>query len=551
MFLVKILFWWSALICPINAIALISLESLHFSNGKDLFNYNLMDGVYSENISVNKSTAEFKKLVQYQAIYQEGLNLKFSCDYQGNFRYPSSRSETNAKRSVASTLQYLGLDLSLKAIVEYSKLLDLSSTEFDNIVENLLQNNCSQNLSVVSIKLLRNKFHYYYQKGTGITLPSVKDNEFFSSNFRKLTNSLQAKENEFNITLKNFRAFCSWGGDTDDYRLMAPYISNPFLMSIVFNHLLEKETMWDNLSKSIFYQKKTDAVRVACDDLLCRKHAEKEFTTLFPRMLGSTNLNSDLENLYCGHFQHQTYREQNSIEQIKTWIKQQRLEDPYLEVFQFLSLYTGVPDLLIASETYQQVQKEINRAIELKWQHWAESKANQLVSDLLYEEPLQIDLVTKRNSDQIKKGEFELEFQYTQGELDRVLRETDKIYATFYLEFPRSYLGWIRKAYLIANNQSRYAEKEALHEKFAAYIKIQLDAKKEHFLIPMWNENMSKIMASELISQLSFYNGSRFKELGHDKMKVPVKLRYGLFALKYLRGRFKEKYRSSSLTYGH
>lgn len=552
------LFYWVIFIFPFHANALIGLENLQYIQGNELFNYNLLDRDSQTSITNisnktkrKKSTsdseklqsAELVKIRDYQKLYNEAEKLKLTCDYRSDYRYANMRQEANARRSVVSTLQYLGLDISLKAIVKYSKLLDLSKDEFDNIVENLLQNNCSQNISVFSIKLLRKKFYYYYhnEDAADFKLPSVKDNQFFAANFQRLTNSIQAKKKEFNLTLKNFRAFCSWGGDTDDYRLLAPYVANPYIMSFVYDHLKQKKIR----------PKKKEAVRVACDDLLCRRHEKRKFQKLFPRMIGSTDLYADLENLYCGHFRHQTYVTKGNVQQVNEWVKDQSLEDPYLETFQFIALYTGVPDLLIATDKYQQIGQEVLKAINNDWDQWAKSKSDQFVSDLLYEGPLQIDLMSKAVSDQVRQGDFNFELKYTLGELDRVLNLTDKIQATMYLEFPRSYLRWLRSAYLKANNLSRYAKKEALEQKASLYFASQLEQKSQIFLIPMWSENLPKMLAKELIAQLSNYNGSRLDELGHDLVKIPVKLRYGLFALKYLRKRFKEKYRSSSLTYGH
>jgi hypothetical protein len=535
-----------------QAKALIPLEGLILGNVKDIQQYDPLQGVFSRYTMVDPDKMdeqELKRLQEYVGLFRQGANLKFACEYRDYYTYATQWDEANARRSIAATLQYVGLDISMRAIIEYSKKLELSEDEFKNIVDNLLENTCSKNISVYSIRLLRNNFFHLYNTSTNFQLPSIKNSPYFPENVKKLTNSIQAKENEMNLTLKNFRAFCSWGGDTDDYRLMAPYVSNPFIMSLVFNHLLRRNILWDTQMRTLTFEDNEDSVQVACEDLICRNKDEVRFNRLFPRMVGTTDLYGDLETLYCGHFRNESYRPGNPVDKINKWVKAQTIEDPYLEVLQFLSLYTGIPDALISSVKYKDLIKSLRESFDLRWQKWASLKTNQFVSDLLYEESLHIDLVPMAKSIEIKKGDFQLVFDYTLGELDRVLDVNDKIHSTFHLEFPRSYLKWLRRSFILANNVSDFTKMNSLMEKVTTYINFQLEAKKKLFLIPMWNEKMGTILAREMVSQLTSYKGMYFNDFGHEKMKIPVKFRYGLFALQYLRNRFKEKYRTTPLTF--
>ncbi len=535
-----------------SAFALVPLEGLIYGDVKDIKQFDPLSGVFSDTAVVDKSLindVERKKLEEYMGLYRQGTNLQFSCKNSNRIRYLNSWKESVAKRSIVSTLQYIGLDYSMRAIIEYMKKLEYTKDEFDNVVKNLVNNTCSKNLSIYSLKLLRNNFHHLYDTETGFNIPTIEKSPYFTKMIRKKTNSRKAKQNEFNFALKNFRAFCSWGGDTDDYRMLVPYLNNPFVMSYIYNHILNRQISWNDKGKFITYKKKKHSVKVVCEDLICRKTSDVVFSQKFPKMIGSTDIKVDLENLYCKHFNTVDYKYKNQIPQIKKWQKSQSMEEPILEAMNFVAMVTGVPDLLISSEKYTDLLASLRDNIDSRWKHWAVSKNEQFVVDLLYEESLNIDLVPMAKSEEVYKGNFQLKFDFTLGEIDRVLEVVDKVTAKFHLEFPKSYLRWVRNDYVKKSNISDHAALKHLEDKVKTYINIQLATKSDLFLIPLWNEKMGEIITKELIEQITTYKGSFFKDFSHKKVKIPIKFRFGLFALKYLNEKFKAKYRSKALTF--
>ena len=164
------IFFSLTLACSFKAIALVPLQGLIYGDVRDTKQYDPLSGVFSQDAISNPdqvNSVEETKFQEYIGLYKDGANLKNSCEQGSIFQYDSPWKEATAKRSIVSTLQYIGLDISLKAIVEYAKLLELPKENFDNIVENLITNTCSKNLSVYSIKLLRNNFKHYYENNTG------------------------------------------------------------------------------------------------------------------------------------------------------------------------------------------------------------------------------------------------------------------------------------------------------------------------------------------------------------------------------------------------
>ncbi|MEX0797988.1 MAG: hypothetical protein WEB87_02835 [Bacteriovoracaceae bacterium] len=531
--------------------ALAPLQGLVKGDAQDIGQYDPLENILTRQFVSDKkpiNKREKEKLELYKGAFKQGANLVNTCAVERFYTYPAFWAEESAKRSVAATLQYIGLDYATRAIVEYTKAFKLESKEFDNMVSNLVVNNCSENISVFSKKLLKNNFYHLKEKRTSFKLPNLEGSPYFSAQNIKRSSSFEVKRREFNFALKNFKAFCSWDGNVDNYGLLAPYLRNPFVMSKVFNHLTQKKTAWDPEREAVVLKKNDDAVLVACEDLLCRRRNFPTFNQIFPRMVGSSGVDDDLNVLYCNHFKETSLKAKNAGPTIRDWIQKQTLEESVLEPMNFLALMTGVPDLYFSADKHADLIGLLSNTVERRWDEWAEAKTGQLIVDLLYEESLFVDLAP---STELAKssGQLGLVFDFTMGELDRELKVVDKISSVFRLEFPKSYLSWLRREYVQANNKSDFEKMKRLGEKFEIYVDLLLKEKESLFLIPLWNEKFSSIIAKDLLERLTRYGGSYFNDLSHEVVKVPVRFRFGLFALKYLRDRFKTKYPSQALTF--
>jgi hypothetical protein len=534
------------------ALGLAPLEGIVYGDISDVRQYDPLRGLFNSSIvyeNKNFSDAQVEKIEKYKALHDQALNLKFSCDQERFYTYESVWKEALAKRSVVSTLQYIGLDITTKAIVKYAKNFNVGESEFINLVRNLIENNCSKNISVFSKKLLRdNLYRLYDSDKIDFTFPSLTDSPYFTQNVIDITNSRNNKRKEFNYALKNFRAFCSWGGDTENYRLLAPYLNNPILMSYVFNHLLRREIEWDTKETKVYLNESDKTAQVACEDLICRRRNFAGFNKLFPRMVGSSSLEDDLKILYCQHFQDVTYNSFGLNGKLKKWVNEKEIAESIIEPMNVVSFITGVPDLFVGAYKYNEIQKAFNSTIEYRWNEWAKNKSSQLITELLYEESLFVDLVTKDNYANAKLGNFKLTFDYTVGEIDRTIEDTDKISSYFNLVFPKSYLKWIRDSYVLANNISDVQAMERVQANFETYIDVQLKEKRKYFTTKLWSSDFKKILAKNLIDQLTNYQGTYFSDFDKEKVKIPIEFRFGMFALRYIREKYQSAYKSTNLT---
>src|SRR5690606_16483921 len=143
-----------------NALALIPIEGLILGNVKDIRQFDPLEGFLT--LNPLSFSSEETRLKEYYGLYKEGKNLTLSCDSRGISRYESPWKRARALSSVASTLQYIGLNTTIKAIADYAKLLNISKVEYENLSENIVNNYCSNNLTVYSKKLIRKNLSYEF-----------------------------------------------------------------------------------------------------------------------------------------------------------------------------------------------------------------------------------------------------------------------------------------------------------------------------------------------------------------------------------------------------
>ena len=83
--------------------------------------------------------------------------------------------------------------------------------------------------------------------------------------------------------------------------------------------------------------------------------------------------------------------------------------------------------------------------------------------------------------------------------MDRELLVVDKISSMFNLNFPKSYLRWIRDDYIKKNNISDYVGIKVLKQKLASNINLQLSAKKKLFLIQRFSHILGLLNQNKLL----------------------------------------------------
>ncbi len=480
---------------------------------------------------------ENRKVKVYHSTYHRGQELHESCGYLGAITYATPWQETQARRTIVATLQYLGLDMAVKAIGTYAKDLQVSEAEYRQLATNLVRNYCSKNITVYSLRLLEESLKHYYANPVPASMPSVATSPFASAAVKNKTQTPEARSREFEQVIKNFRALCSWGGDVDDYRMLAPYLSNRYIMAFVMNNLAGISYQLPDASREVRRVWDDRTVQVACTDLICRRESPQAFQRIFPLSLGSTGVATDVAKQYCQHFRMQGYSNLRTLPEVKGWVKAQELESPIFETSMFLSLLTGVPDLVFGADAYQDIPLLVKSSIDDRWNRWAKVVLETFSRSLFYEESLKVRVDPRTDRLSLRTDGFGVNVNVTLGELDRLLRDTDKLKLSFDLDLSKNFFRSLRTRWTALAREVDTDGQEALKKEIAAFVELQLQQKRRYFTQSIWNENFSYLIAEELISQALRYEGPLFESYADRMLKVPIKFSYGLFALSYLRNR--------------
>jgi hypothetical protein len=486
----------------------------------------------------DKSQAgENTKLRLYQSTFDSGVLLKESCNLFAPPAYSSSWMEKQAKRSMVATVQYLGLDTSVKAIGAYAKKFELSDEAFSQLSKNLVQNYCSKNITVYSIKRLEQALAYYFKNPQMNIIPSVEGSPFMTPLYKSTSEANSGRSNEFDQAINNFKSFCSWGGDVADYRMMVPYLNNSFIMAFIIKNMSGVQDKFDSKLLKTTQAPSSDTAQVACNDLICRKVSFSDFKQSFPRSIGSTGLYTDLAKLYCHHFKFQDYSSTNTVPVVKKWIKKMELEDPIFETNFFISLMTGVPDAIFGVENYQDLANIARSSIDVRWSKWSSDILKSFSRDMLFEESLRIKAEPRRDTAAIRTEGFMLDFSVTLGEMDRIVDETDKLALSFDLKLSKNYIRQIRSKWVELSNNIDEEGRTKFRDQISKYLDLQLKEKEKYFRQKMWNEEFSRLIVEELVEQFLAYKGPMFDSYQDEMIKVPVRFSYGIFAISYLRYR--------------
>lgn len=524
------LFLWNA-----KSFALTPVEGILLGEADQEVQTDPLSLVFTDMYSTAKDT-NYKKIKNYQGRLFSGKFFAESCNILGPSTYSTTWREAQAKRSTVAALQYIGLDTTIKAIGAYAKNLQIGENEYGNLVHNVMKQYCSENVTVMSLKTIKSSLEYYYQNPDPNIIPSVENSPYVTDAFKSGSMSPETRAKEFQYAIRNFRAFCSWGGDAEDYRMLPPYLKNPFIMIYVSRNMGGFRYTWDEKSESMSWVKADDTARVVCKDLICRVVPRPEFRKYFPTSTGSTGLISDLNKLYCQHFRLLDYDQKKTIPEVKVWIKGLEIEESILETSFFVSLMTGVPDPFMIQKKYSDIPAVVKSSVDERWTKWSRDSLTSFSRDLLFEDSLRVKAMPRRNLAEIKDGLL-IDFHVTLGEMDRIMRNNDKISMNFDFKLSKNWVrSLITRFNIISTNLDVDGEK-AFKEEISRYIDLQLKTKEKIFTQKLWNDEFSSLITDELLAQVLSYKGKYFESYGDEMITVPVRFSYGIFALSYLRYR--------------
>jgi hypothetical protein len=526
--------------------ALIPIEGLLQGRIEEDLQFDPLSTVFQIDPETSAGSRSLHK--RYQSHYLDSQRLKISCEYIGKSDYTTPTVQTQALRSVVGTLQYLGLDLAVKSIAQLSQAIQMEEAVYQKMIENLTQSSCSPNMTVYGLKLIKQNLLLEFAKPSG-TLPMFPAMPLGSKALAYKASSLEARERELHHSLQIFRSLCSWGGDTDDYRLLPPLLNNSLVMSWVFRHLEAKQIKWnEETNEASISSDPKSTIQVLCTDLICRRVSNADFYRLFPRSIGATDIGVDLKRMWCQHFRDQTIKASSEQHpKIREWAKSIDPEEEHMMTSHMLSLITGVSDLILISKNYQDLNKDLRSGIDERWSVWAGTALSRFSRDMLFEESLEISVVPLRDLTEIRQNRFAIDFNITMGELDKILHQKDKLGLTMSLNLSKNWLYWVKREWSVVLKKSDPVLRDEFISQIAAQLKVQIDKKKKYFKTPLFGDGLEELVANELIEQIFLYEGRMFSSLEDKMMKIPIRFHYGMFALSYMRYKAELKVKGQAL----
>ncbi len=526
------------LILPISkGHALASIESLVLGNFYENYSENITDPlnyIFNRENSLNGKNFEDKReLALYRGFYEEGKNIVNYCKENRDIHYATEWHKLQVKRSLLSEIQYIGLDITSRALPQYAKALEFTKEEYTNLVDGLLGNYCSANLSVIGLKELKNNMLVKFEKENNFRLPTVTGNTYFPDNIDSYYPQKSALENEFKFTIKLFQSICSWSGNPTNPGLMVPILKNPALMGFFFRQMDNQTIDWKELDNSLFIKEDQKTVQVWCENLICRKTNRENFYEKVYYSVGGTNLSEDLKRLYCQEFATVDYLPSENDEKLAKIMNTITFDEENFINGQFIALLTGVPDFLLRANKFSSGEDILRSSIDYIWSKWAKSQSEKLSNELYFEEPLTLELVNRNLYFKPLKPEFKVSFDINLGEFDRINQRNGKIHVGFKIHIQNIFLHYVRDS-LINLNLKNVSEKELILKRFKLQINKDLSEARDKFIIPPWKGDLESLIVNELAEELIEVPNKYFTLDKKGVSLINIEVNYGLFALKYI-----------------
>lgn len=533
-----------SLLISLKVYALAPVESLILGNFSDTYKENETDPLFyvfahSTNLKPDDLKALQKSLALYRGFYEEGKNLEKECKSPTKMEYLTYLEKRQMIRSMMATVQYIALDLSSRAIPNYAKYFEFTREEYSNLVDGMVGNYCSTNLSVISKKELKNNLMLKFDKDNSYALPSVAKNPLFPKTLQTYVPERAARENEFKYTVKIFQYACSWGGDSENPGLLLPFLKDTNIMALINRQMTGKSIAWEPYKNLNYLKEDHQTQQIWCDGLICRKATKEYFDQHVHHSLGGGSVYDDLVRLYCQDVRMFNYLPRANDPRLAKIMNSITLEEENFLNSQLTALITGVPDFLVGADKYSKGESIMRSSIDQTMIDWAEKSTTNFSKGLFYEEPLTLELVDRSQYYSRYDSNLKLVFDVNLGEFDRINQTVGKVRISFKINVLRSFLRYYRIAYMDIDPQ-KTEEKTLLINSLKIQITKEVQAAREKLIIPPWKGDLEALIANEIGEQLTLKTErAMIKEASLDGyFPITVEINYSPFALKYINYQF-------------
>ncbi|MCR9204229.1 MAG: hypothetical protein NXH75_06615, partial [Halobacteriovoraceae bacterium] len=249
----------------------------------------------------------------------------------------------------------------------------------------------------------------------------------------------------------------------------------------------------------------------------------------------------DFKRLYCSEFRDADYKTKNQVPRIAERIKQITFDEQNMMVGQLIALSTGIPDFIIQTPNYKELQDVLRGSLDSAWDYWAKGQDDNYRKSLAYEEPLKIHVVDTDIFFRFQKPEFSVHLDINQGEFDRVNSILGKLKTRMDITLSKKFLQWARKEWKQIDPTTNKNKVERIKIPLRKMVEDQIEQLISSFPIVPLRKEMDELIVNEILKQLDTYEGDFFVGEVKGLITVPVYVNYGIFALRHLRDRYNIK----------
>lgn len=452
-----------------------------------------------------------KRMSLYKGFIDEGIKLKNNCDYFQEPQYSSEREENRVINTIMANLQYLGLKESMNYLVKHFKQVHMSEDEWSEYSGVLVDQYCSENLSLISLKNLKKEMTQLFKE--------EQNNKDYGK-----TNGL--------LAIELFQSFCSWGGQVDKPGLLKPFLNSEAIMAWVFRFMTEKELYFNPEDQRVYLAENSQEKLVLCENMICRKIPKNEFLRTFPLALGESERIKNLENLYCHHFRDLSYSQKEYSKKMNDWIKSRDIISDKMLVSTFISFLNHTHDYFLEIEEFNKIPFLVENDIDEYWNTWSRRNLETLSQELYFEESLSLEVYTREKNKFPPQIHIDINF----GELDKEGQKMGKLSFGLKLKLNPRFLSWLRQKVLSKDYYKTDLKKkmqsvlthhieDQIHEAFQKFLLNYIHQKGKEALI----NRISFTLLDSLNLDKDFINSANTQEIS-----IPIQFHLSPYALRHL-----------------
>lgn len=434
-------------------------------------------------------------------LVKQGVELKRFCkDYKLDVKNQYMRwyEQDQVRQTIASNLQYLLINQSIKDMAEISKKNQINDTDFNRLANALVDQSCSSRLTAIRPSEIKAKFRDIYQSSQASPLDVTKDN--------------------LGVVVNRFKQACSWDGKTDNYRLLSWFLADHF----TYAWLISKHKEMDE--------------SVYCHDQLCKVVGREKFVETYPLAAGSLGWEDDWRGAYCSYFKYTVHDPRDQPDLIQKWMLD-FFPHKVLYISNLLSHAANEP--LKLSEggilNWDHLLSQYNSKVEVDWKSKSEKNLQSIAGFMSHEEPLVLVPVDfSATKEIIVEDKLDIDIMVTAGEVDKSMGVENKVTVEFSINFPESFFYWTKRSFSEISPEETI-EYQNLRKKLKKYYVKQLSEKKELFTRAPWEEQLPELLvdvSAKKILQATLKSSS--VSFVNKWAQINIKLHFGLFALKHL-----------------